>query len=421
MKIKFFMAGLLALTSVTAFAQKGELNKATDEYEKYEGLKSAGGALAASSLTNAKTAIDKAAANEKTANLPQTYAVKALVYSNLALNDSVATTSSPLFTAAEDAYKKAKELDTKGENKARIENAGKYLAQYQLNKGVKEYQAGKYDVAYSAFDYYRNILPEDTNAIYYTGLSAANASQKDPKYFPLAINNYTKLLTTPYSKNDDIYFELSTLHLMNKDTAAAFKVLSEGVAKYPAKSNLRSREIELNLVMGKETEAISKIESAIANEPNNKTLYYYAGITYAKTAEALEKDAKKSKVAAKKAELNTKKLDYYNKAAAMYKKALEIDPNYKEVTFNLGSVMLMPAIDLYNEARNLPLSKQKEYTASLTKARAMGDAALPYLQKAVDADPKSGDALLNLKSYYLLKDDMANANKVQKQIDALGK
>ncbi|RYY34638.1 MAG: hypothetical protein EOP46_12740 [Sphingobacteriaceae bacterium] len=419
MKIKFFIAGLLAVSSVTAFAQKGELSKAKNEFEKYEGLKSAGGELAAKSLADAKTAIDKAAAHEKTATLPETFAVKALVYSNLALIDSVPATSAPLFTTGEEAYKKAIAADGKGEFKAQTENAGKYLAQYQLNKGVKEYQEGKYDVAYNSFDYFRQVMPEDTNAIYYTGLSAANAAQKDPKFTPLAVTHYTKLLSTPYSKKDDIYFELSTLHLMNKDTAGALKTLSEGIAKYPAKANLRSREIELNLVMGKEAETITKLESAIANEPNNKVLYYYAGITYAKTAEAIEKESKKTKVAAKKAELNTKKLDYYAKSAAMYKKALELDPNYKEATFNLGSVMLMPAIDLYNEARNLPLNKQKEYSASIAKARAMGDAALPFLLKAVEADPKSSDALLNLKNVYLLKDDMANANKVQKQIDAL--
>jgi hypothetical protein len=35
---------------------------------------------------------------------------------------------------------------------------------------VKEYGSGKYDLAYKSFDYYRTVLPEDTNAIYYTGL-----------------------------------------------------------------------------------------------------------------------------------------------------------------------------------------------------------------------------------------------------------
>jgi hypothetical protein len=39
MKIKLLMAGLLGLVSATTFAQKGELNTAKEEYEKYSGLR----------------------------------------------------------------------------------------------------------------------------------------------------------------------------------------------------------------------------------------------------------------------------------------------------------------------------------------------------------------------------------------------
>lgn len=419
MKIKFLMAGLLALGSATAFAQKGELKTAKEQYDTYETLKGAGGALAANSLNNAKAAIDKAAANEKTAALPQTYALKGAVYAALAAQDSVQATSTPLLTAAEEALKKAKELDVKGENKVEIENGGRYIAQYNLNLGVKEYQTAKYDLAYNHFDKYRQILPEDTNAIYYTGLSAANAATKDAKFFPLAITNYTKLLTTPYSKNDDIYYELSTLHLMNKDTVSALKTVADGIAKYPTKSNLRSREIEINLVQGKGADAASKIEAAIVNEPANKSLYYYAGITYGKMADVINQQEKKAKTPAAKAELAKKKQENYAKAIAAYKKALEIDPAYADAALNLGFVLINPAIDTYNAANMLPASQQKEYDAGVAKANKLFDEALPYLQKAIELNPKSPEALANLKTYYLGKKDMVNANKTQKQIEAL--
>jgi hypothetical protein len=80
MKIKLLMAGLLGLVSATTFAQKGELNTAKEEYEKYSGLRAqpAMASMAGKSLTTAKESIDKAAANEKTAALPLTYAVKGL-------------------------------------------------------------------------------------------------------------------------------------------------------------------------------------------------------------------------------------------------------------------------------------------------------------------------------------------------------
>src|ERR1019366_6327637 len=99
------------------------------------------------------------------------------------------------------AIKKARELDTKGENKKMIDDANNYVAVYNSSLGVKQYQSGKYDLAYRSFDNYRQALPDDTNAIYYTALAASNAGSTDPKFYPLAITNYNNLLTTKYSGN----------------------------------------------------------------------------------------------------------------------------------------------------------------------------------------------------------------------------
>ncbi|MDN3548045.1 tetratricopeptide repeat protein [Mucilaginibacter aquaedulcis] len=416
MKIKFLMTGLLGLVSATTFAQKGELSTAKSEYDNYEGLRGSKATIsvAVKSLGTAKTSIDKASTNEKTAALPQTFALKGAIYAALAVQDTVSATSMPLFTTADESLKKAKELDTKGENKQIIDNAYLNLAQYQLTKGVAEYSAGKYDVAYQSFDYYRTVLPEDTNAIYYTGLAAANA-----KNYPAAITNYNKLVTTKYSKGATIYMDLSSLYLAGKDTTNALKSVTDGIAKYPANSDLRKREIEISLQTGKEKEVAQKIQAAIAADPKNKTLYYYAGLTYSQTAESIIREQAKAKDAATKNTLQQQKVDSYNKAAEMYKKALEIDPNYFEANLNLGYVTLNPAIDAYNAANKLPANKQKEYDAAIAKANAQFDLAKPYLLKAVELNPKSIDALTNLRTYYLGKKDTANAEATKKKLDAL--
>jgi tetratricopeptide (TPR) repeat protein len=412
MKIKFLMLGLLGLISATAFAQKGELNTAQSEFEKYDGLKLQA-ALALPSLNKAKESIDKAAANQKTANLPQTYAVKANIYGSLAQLDTVATTSLPLFTTAEEALKKAKELDTKGENKKLIDNANAVLAQYQLNKGVKEYQAGKYDLAYKSFDFYRTVMPEDTNAILYTGLAALNA-----KNYPAAITNYNKLVTTKYSKVESVYGELAGIYLANKDTTGALKTITDGLAKYPTSADLRRTEIEISLQQGKQKEVLDKILSAISNDPKNKSLYYYAGLVYSQVADAAAQKIAKAPTASK-VTLQTEKTQNFQKAADMYKKALEIDPNYFEANLNMGYVIISPAIDSYNAANKLPANQQKAYDAAM--ANAQFDQAKPYLLKAVELNPKSPDALNNLLTYYKGKKDDANIAKITAQINALPK
>src|ERR1700739_4631435 len=98
MKIKFLMTGFLALASLVAFAQNREVSNAQDNYNNYDVAKNVAAlsAKATSSLNDAKTSIDKAADNPKTANLPLTFALKGAIYSALALRDTVAATSAPL-------------------------------------------------------------------------------------------------------------------------------------------------------------------------------------------------------------------------------------------------------------------------------------------------------------------------------------
>lgn len=417
MKIRFLMTGLLGLMTVTAFAQKGEVSDAQDAYTKFQGIRSNKtlDKQAMESLNAAKTAIDKAAANDKTGNLPQTLALKAAIYSSLALKDTVAASSTPLFTTAQEATTKAKELDApKNENSKLIHDADVNMAQYSVNKGIKEYGAGKYDMAYKSFEAYRTVFPEDTTVTYYTALSAANAKMWDP-----AIADYSKLVTGNYSKSQRIYEDLSAIYLMKGDTAGAIKSMNDALAKYPQDAVINKRLIETNLQSGKTQEVLDKMQSTIAADPKNKELYYYAGIAYSRVAADAETKAAKEKDPTKLATLNKTADDNRAKAVDMYKKAVEIDPNYFQANYSLGYSLMSPAIDAFNYANKLPVTKQKEYDAAMAKANSMFDAAKPYVQKAVDLNPKSVDALNNLKMYYLGKKDMVNANAIKKQIDTI--
>ncbi len=434
MKIKFFITALFAFIAVSAFAQKGELSDAKDDYTKYDGLR-ANMAMAKTFLTSAKTHIDKAAANAKTSALPETFALKATIYASLASNDEDATAATADYATAQDALAKGTAADTKKENTLYLTHATTELAQCQLNKGVKAYQAKNYDDAYKAFDAARQLIPTDTTAILYTAISASNT-----KNYPIAITNYSVLVAAPtYSTKGKVeaYNDLATLYLYNKDTTGSMKVISEAVTKFPNNADLRKREIEVSLQAGQSADLISKIETAIKGDPANKALYYYDGLVYSQIAEAagtkiakLEKADKKA-AAAKPglkqapnpeiAKLKQTRQDNYSKAAEQYKKAVAIDPNYFEGVMNLGYVTIAPATDIYNDAQQLPGSQMAAYNAAMAKANAQFEQAKPYVLKAVELNPQSLDALTNLKTYYLGKKDTENANAVQKKIDALPK
>ena len=424
MKIKLLMTGLMGLVSVAAFAQKGELNNAKDKYDSYniergnkltevQGVKD---------LADAKTSIDKASVNEKTASLPLTYALKGAIYAAEILQDTVPASKAANFIIADQTLKKAKSLDSaKQENKALIQESYHNLGAYKYEIGVVQFQNKKYEDAYTSFDYFKQVFPaDDTTALYVTGLAAANASNYNPKYYPYVIDSYSKLLNTNYTNKQNIYYDLANIYLASKDTVNALKVVSEGVAKYPANNNLRRREIEISLMSGKVDVLISKIQAAIAADPKNKTLYYYMGLTYSQAGDTYAAQQRKTKIASEKAALEQKKLDQYRLSAEQYKKAVDIDPGYFEANLNLGVVLMYPAIDEYNAANQLPTSKQKEYDAAVAKSKIDFEFARPYIEKAVALMPKSPDALNNLKTYYLGTQNTAKANEIQKQIDALG-
>jgi hypothetical protein len=428
MKLKFLMIGLFGLISASALAQKGQLNDAQDNYTQFDAIKSQKvlAPKAQQNITDAKTAIDKASANEKTATMPETYALKSAIYGALAMRDSVPATAEPLVTTAKDNLKKAQTADTKGDFKKLIADAQLYIAIYYQGIGVKAYQDKKYEVAYTAFDNWAQ-LSGDTTATYYSALAATNAGSANPKYYQNATTAYNKLLTTNYSANAKVYGYLATLYMQQKDTANALKTITAGVAKYPTSTTLRESQVRISLQAGKESELTGTFDQAIANDPKNKNLIYYAALTYSRIADDDETNALKAKDDASKNALIKTAEDNYAKAAVYYKKSLAIDPDYFDANLNLGYVSMRPAIDIYNQARALPSNApQKQFDDLRLKADAQFEVAYPYLQKAVDLNPKSVDALTNLRNYYRGKYDPAHAadNKtkaedLKKQIDAL--
>jgi len=417
MKIRnlFVSAGLAILFASPVFAQKGELSNAKSAFETYDALRTANnGPLVKSTLSKAKIAIDKAAQNDKTSTLPETYALRAVIYAHTAMADSIESTSTPIFVAAEEALIKAKEMDTKKENEKYFASTEAALAQSRMNIGSVLYKGKKYDDAYKAFELAQKYAKGDTLAIYYAGISAATAKNNKA-----AIDQYKKLTPTKFSELDKVYMDLSSLYLSEKDTINALNIAAEAVQKFPANAELRKREIEISLQAGKAQQVLEKITSAIANDPKNKTLYLYSGLVYSQAADANATKISKTKDAAMLASLQKEKAENYAKAADMYKKAIEIDPTYFDAVLNMGYVTLNPAIDTYNAAQQLPAAKQKEFDAALAKSKAQFDAARPYLEKATELQPNSVDAWSNLRTYYIGTQNAAKANEIKAKIDDL--
>ena len=388
MKSLVFAFALLGC-AYSASAQKGELNTAKTSYEKFITLKDAGSlVLAMPSITVAKASIDKAAVNEKTAVDVSTWVYKAMIYAELALLDTVSVSAEQTLVIAKDDLKKAIDLGAAAQNAVNIERINNLFAQFELNIGVRAFQTQKFSQAYEAFEKSLIYKPSDTTLTYYAGLSAINAQN-----YKAAIKKYGELVKLEYSANKLIALDLSKLYALDKDTVNAIAVASTYATKFNDQA-LATQEIELSLMSGKQKQIIERILAQIALDPKNKLEHFYLGIAY---------DALKE----------------YKKAEDAYKKAIELDANYFDATLNLGSGILNNGIDLYNKANTLPANKQKEYDTAMKTSQAEFDRSFPYLDKAVQIDPKSLNALQNLKTYYVIKKNAAKVAELSKQISAL--
>jgi tetratricopeptide (TPR) repeat protein len=119
------------------------------------------------------------------------------------------------------------------------------------------------------------------------------------------------------------------------------------------------------------------VNEALANDPNNKLLYFNLGVTSA----------------------NANKLD---EAEKHYKKAIEIDPNYFDALLNLSELKLRGDEKFVNEMNKLGTSEKdnKKYEVLKSERAKNFNSILPYLEKAVEVKPDDEAAKKTLLSVY---------------------
>lgn len=376
-----------------AVAQKSEILAAKNSYALFEFAMTTKTELSKKleTLNLAKASIDKATANEKTKSNAEAWTYKAIIYSAIAVNDTInVANANDAFTIAKEAATKARELDTEKKNTVNIENAEKNLSIVMQNKGVAAYNKKDYKEAFDAFKYIADITPTDSLFNMYTAISANNAKMPDE-----AIKYYNQTLAT-HTTNPSLYQELGRLYLAKSDTANALKTFEEARAKHPENVSLMFDELNIYLNKGQVGSQIAKIDAAIAKEPNNKTLYFVSGIA---------NNANKN----------------YAKAEAAYKKVLEMDPNYADAIFNLAVLYINKGNDFITEANKLPNLKSSDakYNVLKSKFEAELAKALPLLEKSRELNPKDSNTLTALKEVYGKLNKMDKAAEVRKALSEL--
>jgi tetratricopeptide (TPR) repeat protein len=366
-----------------AFAQKAELTSAILDFRNGK-------------LDKAKTEIDNAASNEKSAVISKTWFYKGEIYRGM-MENPVYKSKAPADAAQISfaAYDKYLQMDPKGEFAKQATDARNGLYGTVFNQAVGFYNEKNYDKALEGYALAAKMKPEDTTAYVYS-VYAAEAKED----YPLAKQMYRQLIGMNHKPLAHYKRMIDITQQVEKNPTETLKLVEEARAKFPADRDLQVLEASLYINTGRGKEAITKLESAIAAETDPKkksNLYAVLGTL---------QDQNKNTEA----------------ALANYKKAVEADPTNFDAQYNLGVYQFNKAAELFNKTTKMDYATyQKQGVKIENQAKGMFQQAIPYFESALKIDPTDRASMQSLSQIYVKLGRNTDAERMNKMMDATPK
>jgi len=272
-----------------------------------------------------------------------------------------------------------------------IQSANKLHEAYLLDKkdtinlyfSASSYVNGK-DFA-SALKYY-----EELKTLNYSGIGmsyyATNKTTKEEESFLTSIERdlFVKAGTHEKprmekggSKRGEIYKNIALIYVQNGETEKAKNAISDARKRNPEDSSLALTEADLYLE-SKNYDEYKKLVSAILEKnPNDVNLIFNLGVLSAKANNNVD-------------------------AEKFYLKAIAINPQYIKAYINLSVLKLENEKNIMDEMNKLGTSSKdmKRYNELKLKRDTMFKSVIPYLEKAVEIDPKDEVVTRTLLSVY---------------------
>ena len=391
------ITGVLAMSTVVAFAQKKEIRKAENAVEDGEFVE------AKTFLSQAEPLLGEAREKDKATF----YLTKGKAYYGTGEGVSAAD----LLTAAE-AYKQAQTLGEEG--------AQEGIAQVSMalvNLAIADQQAERFSEAADKLIQSYELNKQDTAYLYFAASNAVNAQDYDKAleyYLELkdlgytgiethytAVNKETgEVETMPKDQRDlmvktgsysdpkdevtesrkgEIAKNIALIYIHKGENDKAIAAMESAKSQNPDDTSLLLSEADMYYQMGDMAKYKELIEKVVEKDPNNPVLYYNLGVTTAEMGDT-------------------------EKAMEYYKKAIELDPTMINAYNNLALMTIDKRAPIVEEMNSLGMTAadNKKYAALEEEIKVIYKDALGYLEKVFELDPTRVETARTMMNIYSL-------------------
>jgi tetratricopeptide (TPR) repeat protein len=406
MKSKYVLLASALLISVATFAQKDQIKAAE------KAMKGGKSQEAATILTEAEPLIAAATDAEKA----QFFFVKGNALLDLANKNVDANTNLSLAAKAYQDLIGVEKISGKVKYSTQAAASITDIKFKLINGAIADSKIEKHsDSAKKLYDAYL-LDKKDTINLYYAASTYVNANEYDK-----ALELYENLKNLNYSGVGTSYFAVNKLTSQEDFFATAAerdRMVKLGTHEKPRTEAIPSKrgEIYKNMALilvekGKTDEAKKAISEARKANPEDASLILTEANLYLETkdfemykkliAEVLEKNPNDADLVFNLGVIsaNAKNVP---EAEKYYKKVIEINPQYINAYINLSALKLENEKVIIDEMNKLGTSTKdmKRYDDLKKKREDLFKSAIPYLQKAVELDPKNSDVSKTLLGVY---------------------
>jgi tetratricopeptide (TPR) repeat protein len=275
------------------------------------------------------------------------------------------------------SYRKARSLDKRGKLDEHLAPLYVLLANDFQALGAQHFRKGEYENALKAFEeavqiYQSPILPvrTDTNLLYNTALAAF-----ENETWEKAIEYLDKLNKDNYSPN--VPHLLYKIYIEKADTAAAEKVLMEGIKRYEDNEDLILLLVDMFFQTNADEKALDLLDDASLKNPSKHIFPYSKGLIY-------------------------QKREQYQTAIDAYKEALTISPDETNIYTHIGTCYYNIGVDIEKNAR--AMTNKRAVAGEKEKSAEAFETAVTWFEKTLDKDPDNQYVISKLYQLYRVLD-----------------